>query len=83
LGEFQSADIFTDHRTNALFTFQGKPTVFGTSLCDLCDEDSTNLKQVRQYQPDENDWKTIGYLDESRKWHEVIEVPKAFCYLVK
>ena len=63
---------------NAMFNYQGKPTIFGSVLhCfgnGTCPEDD-----VIQYQSETNEWISIGSMKESRTHHAVIEVPNSFC----
>jgi len=73
---YPSAGLFTELSVNALFTFQGKATIFGTSESF---DDSSLPKDVRQFQEDKLDWISIGNLLEARVDHYVIEVPASFC----
>jgi len=76
---YQDAGSFSTESTNALFTFQGKPTIFGTNTCEQCDDDQRPHTEVLQYQPDDDTWVIIGNMLESRELHEVVQVPSSFC----
>jgi len=58
-----------------LISFQGKPTIFGTPLCD----DGNCPFSVMQYDESVGDWVEIGLLQEERVFSLVIEVPSSFC----
>jgi len=61
---------------NSLFTYQGKPTIFGApETCGGNPQKTT----VLQYDGLADDWSAIGYMQGSRKAHEVIPIPASFC----
>jgi len=60
--------------TSALFTYQGKPTIFGA--LELGNPQGT---AVLQYNDKEDNWATIGYMANSRSFQEVIAIPPSFC----
>jgi len=62
--------------TSALFTYQGKPTIFGvTESCGGNPQETA----VLQYNDQVNDWATIGYMANSRRFQEVIAIPPSVC----
>ena len=61
----------------AMWSYQGKPTIFGNPVCD--DEAHCENKEVIQYDPESDSWVMIGQMLESRTYHAVIEVPAEFC----
>ena len=63
--------------TNALWTFRGKPTIFGHPVCD--DVGRCEFKEVWQYDPDMDIWEPIGEMLHSRTYTTVIEVPAEWC----
>ena len=61
---------------NAMWSFRGLPTIFGHTKCDdnaVCDN-----SLVFQYHPHIDEWVQIGTMN-SRRSHEVVEVPGDFC----
>ena len=62
---------------NALFRFRDRPTIFGNPWCD--NEGQCTNTEVIQYNPEINDWVSLGHMTEPRTYHEVIEVPGEFC----
>jgi len=74
--ELPIAGVFTAQNTNALFSFRGKPTVFGT--CEDCNN-ADEPTQILQFQLETLEWWYIGDMLEARDRHEVVEVPLSFC----
>ncbi len=62
---------------NAIYSFRGKPTVFGNLYCDV--EVNCDYSQVIQYDAESGDWIDIGKMKQGRAFHTVIEVPMEFC----
>ncbi len=62
---------------NAMWTFRGRPTIFGQANCN--DEGECSTKDVIQYNPDNNSWVFLGTLRDNRRSHEVIEIPGELC----
>ena len=63
--------------TNAMWTFRGRPTIFGHPVCDndgMCEN-----KEVWQYNPDKDMWEHLGDMLHSRTYTTVIEVPGEWC----
>jgi len=79
--KFASPGEYSQKKTNALFSYQGRPTIFGTcSACAIDDEDAVGqFNEVLQYQAESDEWVVIGSLMEERTAHEVVEVPASFC----
>ena len=69
------ADVY-----NAMWGYQGKPTIFGAPECNALDDCLYN--KILQYDPDDNDWSIIGTMMDTRRLHEVVEIPKSFCDLI-
>ncbi len=67
-------------RPNAMWGYQGKPTVFGSAFSS--GPGNCYYDQVMQYQAEEDKWNIIGTMLIPRKNHEVVEVPKTFCDLL-
>ncbi len=67
-------------RPNSMWSFQGKPTIFGAAVC--AGPDACEYEQVIQYDPEEDDWIDLGTMELPRRFHEVIEVPISFCDLL-
>ena len=65
---------------NAMWTLNGVPTVFGYPLCHTTDADYNCYRfGVMQYNAALDQWDLVGVMDEERVFHEVVEVPQAFC----
>ncbi len=62
---------------DALFRFRGKPTQFGSPMCD--GSGTCQYREVLQYNEITDTWDLLGTLQETRMLHEVIEVPVEFC----
>ncbi len=62
---------------NALFKFQGKPTIFGSAVCE--GDGTCEYIGVEQYDLDTNSWVSMGRMVQTREYHDVIEVPVSFC----
>ncbi len=68
-------------KPDTMTNFRGKATIFGSQHCDsqgVCD-----YTAVYQYEGSDDQWKYLGRTVHSRTLHEIIEVPKAFCDVVK
>ena len=65
--------------SKAMFSFRGKPTVFGYTNCD--NEGNCVNDRVLQYDPMMDEWKFIGSIKEERNDVEVVEVPRSWCNL--
>ncbi len=65
------------NRPNNLWSFQGKPTVFGAPVCDGLGD--CYYSQVIQYQAEIDEWTLLGDMHVPRRSQEVVEVPKSFC----
>jgi len=80
--KYESPGYYTEQNiyVNELYSFRGKPTVFGT--CKNCDDPNdltAEHKEIIQYLEEDDEWITIGYMQESRIDNLVIEVPISFC----
>ena len=64
---------------SALFTFRGKPTIFGQPDCQ--DTGTCINRGVVQYDPYEDQWVSMDDLEYARQYHQVVEVPQSFCQL--
>ena len=62
---------------NAMFTFRGKPTIFGNARCGV--NGQCPYTGVTQYDSQRDLWVDLGDMVIERQMHEVIEVPRAFC----
>ncbi len=65
---------------DALYNFRGKPTTFGAPTCDsdiIC-----KYTEINQYHSNVNQWVKIGNLQQSRGFHEVVEIPPEFCQTI-
>ncbi len=62
---------------DALFSYQGRPTMFGSPLCD--GEGNCNYSEILQYNEETDTWNSLGFMVEGRQFHEVVEVPISFC----
>jgi len=63
---------------NSMHTWQGRATIFNNPNCD---ESSNCLyENVIQYDPEEDKWVTLGKLQQSRNFYEMLEVPRSFCF---
>jgi len=60
-----------------MFSFRGKPTVFGNPECNLDFE--CPLTEVLQYDPATDKWESLGSLSKQRIAAEIVEVPISFC----
>ncbi len=63
--------------SDSLHTFRGKPTYFGAPTCD--ENVECRYTEILQYQDRNFDWIKLGNMVESRRNHEVIEIPAEFC----
>ncbi len=63
--------------TNSMFTFQGKPTVFGVPSCKS--EGVCTYRSIIQYNPDNDEWVNIGEMRDSRRFHTVVAMPSSVC----
>jgi len=71
---------FSALRTNSMFTFNEKPTIFGTCFdCQPDEEEDLVALDVIQYQAEKGSWEVIGQMQQDRQLHEVVEVPASFC----
>ncbi len=70
---------YTDltEEANALFSYQGRPTMFGSPMCD--GQGNCEYKEVLQYNEVTDNWDSLGSMAEGRQLHEVVEVPQSFC----
>ena len=66
---------------NNMFTFRGKPTVFGFTRCD--EEGNCEDDRVLQYDPKADEWRFIGNILGERRDVEVVEVPRSWCNMAK
>ncbi len=66
---------------NAMWSFQGKPTIFGAPYCDAVN--NCYYSQIVQYQPEYDEWTLLGDMTKTRRLHEVVEVPNYFCDLLE
>ncbi len=62
---------------DAVWSFRGKPTVFGSTVCD--GEGNCKYTGVEQYDVDMDKWIHLGELTQTRTFHDVVEVPVSFC----
>ena len=62
---------------NSMWSFRGRPTIFGHPKCDAAG-DCINV-DVIQYDPIADEWGSIGAMNRTRRFMEVIEVPGDFC----
>ncbi len=62
---------------DGLFSYQGRPTMFGSPICD--GEGNCDYKEVLQYNEESDTWNSLGMLVEGRQHHDVVEVPISFC----
>jgi len=63
--------------TNSLFSFLGKPTIFGTE--ESCQGNTQEHTGILAYGEQFDTWKSIGYMKTSRTFQEVVSVPASFC----
>ena len=68
----------TTNNPNNMFTFRGLPTIFGSPTCN--DNGYCANDRVIQYDPVTDKWNYLEDMGTARLYHEVIEVPKSFCY---
>ncbi len=62
---------------DALFSFRGRPTVFGHPVCDGAGD--CEYKEILQFNELSSSWDTLGMMLDNRQLHEVIEVPAEIC----
>ena len=62
---------------NSMWSFQGKPTIFGNPTCD--EDFRCSFSEVIQFDLASNTWEVLGNMLRSRRYHEVIEVPVSVC----
>ena len=62
---------------NNLFTFGGRPTIFGNPDCN--DIGVCGNNRIYTYYWDTDEWIFEASMERSRYSHEVIQVPKSFC----
>ncbi len=62
---------------DSLYYFRGKPTIFGSPVCE--GDGTCSYVEVDQYDPDTDTWNKLGNLIESRGFQAVIEVPQSLC----
>jgi len=60
----------------SLFTYQGKPTIFGAQ--ETCGGNPQKTT-VLQYDDLADDWRSIGYMKDSRALPDVIPIPAFLC----
>ena len=84
--DFHSADQIIDFvqendlAVDAMWTLNGVPTVFGYPLCHTTEADYNCYRfGVMQYDAALDQWDLVGQMEEDRAYHEVVEVPQAFC----
>jgi hypothetical protein len=65
---------------NEMWSFRGSPTVFGAPRCDGANGCTND--QVIQLSMDSNEWSIIGRMNRPRRFHEMVELPRAFCDLI-
>ena len=69
-----------DLAVDAMWTLNGVPTVFGYPLCHTTEADYNCYRfGVMQYDGASDQWDLVGLMEEDRTYHEVVEVPQAFC----
>ncbi len=66
---------------DSLYSFRGMPTIFGSPVCNS--EGDCEYTEVMQYDNDDDEWNSLGYLLESRSFQAVIEVPQSVCDLIE
>ena len=62
---------------NAMYSWRGRPTIFGSPMCD--EEVNCEYKEINQYMSGRNEWVKIGEMNQPRVTHEVIEIPPELC----
>jgi len=62
---------------DATWTFRGKPTTFGSPVCD--DKGQCEYLEIMAYDAETNSWDSLGFMNEQRNFMDVIEVPEHFC----
>jgi len=55
---------------NAMWSFRGKPTIFGAPRCT--DEGRCFNDVIMQYQPESDTWRELGGMAKARTMHQVI-----------
>ncbi len=62
---------------NAMWSFRGRPTIFGNPVCDI--EQNCLYNRVIQYVPESDEWIQLGTMTRSRTFHVIVEVPISYC----
>ncbi len=62
---------------DSLYYFRGKPTVFGSPVCE--GGGTCKYIEVNQYDSETDRWNKLGNLIESRGFQGVVEVPQSLC----
>ncbi len=62
---------------NSMYVLNGMATVFGSSECD--ESGTCKKNRIVQYDPQMDEWNTIGVMKVPRSYHTVVSVPAAFC----
>ncbi len=62
---------------NNMWSYQGKPTIFGNPFCD--EDLECSFTEVLQYDPELDDWISLGNMLGPHTYAAVIEVPESFC----
>ena len=65
---------------NSIFLYQGRPTIFGNTVCDALGE--CENKEIIQYNADTDSWSKVGDMLQSRTYHTAIPVPRSMCDLL-
>ena len=68
---------FLRQEANAMFTFRGKPTIFGNAKCGT--DGACPYKGVVQYDAETDKWIDLGDMLIERQMHSIVEVPSTFC----
>ena len=68
----------TTTNPNNMYTFRGLPTIFGSPTCN--DNGFCATNRVIQYDPVADEWSYMADMSTARLYHEVIEVPRSFCF---
>ncbi len=72
-----------EEEEQALWSFRGRPTVFGSPRCNGSGSSSCSSVEVAQYSPEADRWEAVGRMRRPRTYHEVVEVPGFFCEAVQ
>ena len=65
-------------KPNSMWSYQGRPTIFGSPVCDPHTNECLD-KEVIQYNPENDKWKSLGHMLRPRNFHEVVEVDGTIC----